>query len=212
MRTGCKNAAAFAHGDTHRRASREIRIAMRYLNRHIVFEITPGIVFFIVNYGWGLMWATAAVMAATVLFTFLGFKLEKRVPVFPIVTVILVLILGGAALLFADELFIKIKPTVGNILFGAALAASLLFRPCLLARALEGQVYLTEEGWKILTVLWVLFALVLAGGNEYMWRTQDTDTWVAFKASLAPISICGYIVITRITASNYWREPEKEGK
>ena len=85
-------------------------------------------------------------------------------------------------------------------------------RPCLLARALEGQVYLTQKGWKTLTVIWVLFALALAGVNEFMWRTQSTDTWVAFKASLAPVSICGYIFITRMTAARYWQEPEAAGR
>ena len=67
----------------------------RYLNRRIIFEIAPGIIFFIVNYRLGLMWATAAVMIATIVFTFLGIKVEKRIPVFPIVTIILVLTLGG---------------------------------------------------------------------------------------------------------------------
>jgi intracellular septation protein len=183
-------------------------LIQRYLNRHILFEIAPGIFFLIVNYGWGLIWATAAVMVATVVFTFLGIKIEQRVPVFPIVTVMLVLTLGGATLLFEEELFIKLKPTVGNFLFATALGVGMLLRPCLLARALEGQVYLTKKGWNVLTIIWVLFALILAGANEVMWRTQETDTWVAFKASLTPISIFGYIVITHIIASKYWQEPQ----
>jgi intracellular septation protein len=117
-----------------------MRFVKRYLNRHILFEIAPGFVFLIVNYSWGLMWATAAVMVATVVFTFLGIVIERRVPVFPIVTVLLVLILGGAALVFDDELFIKVKPTVGNCLFAVALIIGLVLHPSLLARALEGQV------------------------------------------------------------------------
>lgn len=92
-----------------------MNIVKRYLNRHILFEIAPGIVFFIVNYNWGLMWATVAVMVATVGFMFLGIVFEHRVPVFPIVMVLLVLTLGGVALVFDDELFIKIKPNAGNL-------------------------------------------------------------------------------------------------
>ncbi len=182
--------------------------AERYLNRHILFEIAPGIIFFIVNYKWNLTIATVAVIIATLVFTISGFLIERRIPVFPIVTVILVLLLGGATLIFDDALFIKIKPTIGNLLFALTLLIGLLIRPSLLARALEGQVYLTERGWKVLTMRWVFFAIILACANELMWRTQDTDTWVAFKASLAPVSILVYITITRFAAKTYWQEQE----
>jgi intracellular septation protein len=40
---------------------------------------------------------------------------------------------------------------------------------------------LTEEGWRILTVRWALFFLLLAVLNEVLWRCFSTDTWVAFK-------------------------------
>jgi intracellular septation protein len=40
---------------------------------------------------------------------------------------------------------------------------------------------LTPEGWRKLTLRWALFFLVLAVLNEIVWRTQTTDTWVAFK-------------------------------
>ena len=188
-----------------------MRVVERYLNRHILFEIAPGIIFLIVNYAWDLMIATAAVIIATVVFTFFGFLVERRIPVFPIVTVLLVLMLGGAALVFKDAMFIKIKPTIGNFLFAAMLISGLLLRPSLLARALEGQVSLTDKGWKVLTIRWVLFALAMACANELMWRTQTTDAWVAFKAGMTPTSIFAYIVITRFTAETYWQEPESDG-
>lgn len=152
--------------------------------------------------------ATAAVIIATVVFTFLGFLFERRIPVLPMVTVLLVLLLGGAALIFQDALFIKIKPTIGNFLFAATLLIGLRLRPCLLTRALEGQVYLTEKGWKVLTIRWVLFTPIMAGANELMWRTQTTDAWVAFKVAMPPTSILFYIVITRVTAQIYWQEPQ----
>ena len=41
--------------------------------------------------------------------------------------------------------------------------------------------HLTDEGWRKLTVRWAVFFLVLAALNEIVWRTQSTDTWVAFK-------------------------------
>ena len=40
--------------------------AERYLNRHILFEIAPGAVFFAVNAGFGLRWASSAVIVASI--------------------------------------------------------------------------------------------------------------------------------------------------
>ena len=138
--------------------------------------------------------------------------MERRIPEFPIVTVILVLLLGGATLILNDALFIKIKPTIGNLVFALTLLVGLCIRPGLLARALEGQVHLTEKGWKARTIRWVFFAIILACANEFVWRTQGTDTWVAFKASLAPVSIFAYITITRLTAETHWQEQENGAK
>lgn len=177
-----------------------------YLNRQLFLEFAPSIIFFIVNFGWGIMWATAGVILAAIVCTVLGVFLEKRVPVFPAVSVILVLLLGGATLIFQDETFIKIKSTISILLFASALAFGLLLRPTLLARALEGQVYLSDLGWKVLTFRWTTFAIMLAALNEIIWRTQSTDMWVTFNTVLTPISIVGYIAITRFTAPAYWLE------
>ena len=181
----------------------------RYLNKHIFFEIAPVLVFFLVSNTWGMKAAIIAIMVATVLFTFIGFYLEQKIPVFPIVTLVLVLSLGGAALVFDNPEFIKIKPTIGLCLFGIIILAGLRLRPSLLARALEGQVYLSEKGWQVLTIRWVAFSLFLAIANEFVWRTQSTGTWVSFKTILSIFSVIGFIIITRLTAPKYWLEPEQ---
>ncbi len=69
----------------------------RYLNKHILFEIAPVLIFFITNSIWGLTYAIVAIMFASVLFTFLSVFIESKVPVFPIVTLISVLLLGGGS-------------------------------------------------------------------------------------------------------------------
>jgi intracellular septation protein len=176
----------------------------RYLNRHIVLELLPAAVFFIVNFGWGLMVATAAVMIAALTTTVLGLYWEKKVPVLAVVTLAMVLALGGAGLIFENETFIKIKPTVGKCLFAGTLAIGLLFQPSFLARALSTRLNLSKRGWVVLTWCWIAFALSLAVVNEIVWRSLPTDTWVAITTATAPLSILGYIIITRLLAPPYW--------
>jgi intracellular septation protein len=45
----------------------------------------------------------------------------------------------------------------------------------------DNAMALTERGWRVLTLRWAAFFLVLAALNEIVWRTQSTDVWVAFK-------------------------------
>ena len=177
----------------------------RYLNRQILLELSPTAVFFVVNYGWGLMPATAAVMAATFAAVGIGLALEGRVPTIAVVTLVIVLVLGGASLAFDSEVFIKIRPTVGNGLFAAALAAGLFFRPSFLVRALGRQLKLSDTGWRVLTLCWIGLALSLALLNEFVWRAMDTDTWVTFKTVLAPAAIACYVAITNLIARRYWQ-------
>lgn len=184
----------------------------RYLNRQILLELSPTAVFFVVNYGWGLMPATAAVMAATFAAVGIGLALEGRVPTIAVVTLVIVLVLGGASLVFDSEVFIKIRPTVGNGLFAAALAAGLFFRPSFLVRALGRQLKLSDTGWRVLTLCWIGLALSLALLNEFVWRAMDTDTWVTFKTLLAPAAIACYVAITNLVARRYWQAKADDGR
>ncbi len=51
----------------------------------------------------------------------------------------------------------------------------------MLKLVLDSVFDLTDEGWRCLTWRWAFFFFVLAALNEIVWRTQTTDTWVAFK-------------------------------
>lgn len=145
-----------------------------------------------------------ALMISTVLAVGLGLLLEKRMPVFPLISLFLVVTLGGSVLLFENEIFVKMKPTIGKALFALILLVGLVMKRGLLERALEGQLYLSRRGWQVLTIRWIIIALGFALSNEVCWRWLDTDSWIAFNAFVMPFSIVAYMAITRITARRYW--------
>ena len=68
------------------------------------------------------------------------------------------------------------------MLFAGVLLGGLVFRKPLLDIVFDQMFNLTDEGWRKLTLRWVLFFLALAVANEIVWRTQTTDFWVGFKA------------------------------
>ncbi|GBD49198.1 septation protein A [Methylopila sp. Yamaguchi] len=144
-------------------------------------ELGPLVVFFIANNRTDLFTATAAFMVATVVSLVLSWTLMRRLPIMPLVSGAVVLIFGGLTLFLQDELFIKLKPTIVNLLFAGALFAGLAMGKPLLAIVFDQAFRLTHEGWTKLTWRWAFFFVALAVLNEVVWRTQTTDFWVAFK-------------------------------
>jgi intracellular septation protein len=144
-------------------------------------ELGPLVIFFAANSRAGLFWATGVFMAATAISLIASWILIRRIPIMPLVTGVVVLIFGGLTLYLQDELFIKLKPTIVNVLFGSALLAGLAFGKSLLAVVFEAAFDLTQEGWRKLTFRWAIFFLFLAVLNEVIWRNFSTDFWVAFK-------------------------------
>jgi len=162
----------------------------------LVLELGPLVVFFFVNakgaalierFGWQDMFpqpiflATAVFMVVMLASIAASWVLTRHLAIMPLITGIVVLVMGGLTLWLQDDTFIKIKPTIVNVFFGGALLIGLAFGRSLLAYVFDAAFALDEDGWRKLTLRWGVFFLVLAGLNEIVWRTQSTDVWVAFK-------------------------------
>ncbi len=142
----------------------------------------PLAIFFVAYVGAGLMAATAAVIAASLIALALAWTIQRRVPLIPLLTAAVVAVFGGLTLWLHDETFIKMKPTIIQALFAAILLGGLaLDRPLL--KPLLGRMMppLSDLAWRRFTLRYALFFIAMAALNEVVWRTQSTDVWVAFK-------------------------------
>jgi intracellular septation protein len=156
----------------------------------LALELGPLVVFFLANARGDLFIATGAFMAATVVALSASWILMRRLPVMPLVSGAVVLVFGGLTLALQDELFIKLKPTIVNLLFASALFGGLAFGKPLLAIVFDQAFDLRHEGWMKLSFRWACFFVLLAALNEIVWRTQTTDFWVAFKVwGIMPITM-----------------------
>jgi intracellular septation protein len=144
-------------------------------------EYGPVVLFFIVLKIWGLMPATAVLIVASVLAVSFGYIRERRLAWAPVVTTVIVVIFGGLTLIFKDETFIKMKPTVVYILFAVSLWVGLLLKKPLLERLIGGGLKMDHAGWRKLEGRYAVFCAVMAILNEIVWRTQTTDIWGDFK-------------------------------
>ena len=145
-------------------------------------EFGPIAVFFLMNAQYGIFHATAAFMAATAIAIPIAWKMDGKIPVMPIVVGIFVLFFGSLTLIFHDDTFIKLKPTIVNLLFASILIVSkTYFKKNILKLVLGSAFKLSEKGWNILNTRWTYFFIFLAILNEIVWRTQPETTWVNFK-------------------------------
>lgn len=147
----------------------------------LVLELGPLVVFFLLNYKAGIFAATAGFMVATVISLTLSKVLLGKIAIMPLVTGVFVLVFGGLTLYLADDLFIKLKPTIVNCIFGSILLGGLAFKVPLLKPLLGDAFPLDDEGWVKMTFRWGLFFFFLALVNEVVWRNFSTDVWVNFK-------------------------------
>ncbi len=141
----------------------------------------PLIVFFVAYVRYDLMGATAALMAATAVALALSLVVARRVPMMPVITAVIVGIFGGLTLWLNDETFIKLKPTIIQGLISVVLLGGLVFGKPLLRPVMGTAWPMDDVGWRRLTVRFGCFFAAMAVVNEIVWRTQSTDTWVAFK-------------------------------
>jgi intracellular septation protein len=142
----------------------------------------PLAVFFASYVTLGLMAATAALIAASLIALLLAWRLERRVPLVPLITAAIVVVFGGLTLWLQDETFIKMKPTIVQAMFALILLGGLAFGRSLLKPLLGPMMPpMSDRAWRQLTLRYALFFLAMAGLNELVWRTQSTDFWVTFK-------------------------------
>ena len=127
---------------------------------------------------------------ATLISLAIVYFLEKRIPMMPLISGILISVFGGLTIYFDNKIFFYMKPTIINILFASILFFGKYFTQKPLLKILfQNALDLEDEGWKKLNYRWISFFVFVAVLNEIVWRTQSEAFWVNFKVwGLLPIS------------------------
>ena len=157
------------------------------MNRSLLKFITdygPLLIFFIIYYkgGKNLTLAIPPFIIATLLALILAYFVEKKIAFIPLMGGILITFFGGLTIYFNNPIFLYMKPTIINLLFGFALIFGKFFsKEPLLKKFLGNSIKLENEGWEKLSIRWIFFFFFLAILNECVWRTQTEEFWVNFK-------------------------------
>lgn len=156
----------------------------------LAIDLGPLLIFFAVYLSLGIYWATGVLMAATLASMLASRLLLGHVSTTLVVTSVLVLLFGAMTFWFQDPRFIKMKPTIVNLIFAAVLLIGLLTRRSFLQLLLGQAFQLTEAGWRQLTYRWAGFFVAMAALNEIVWRNFSETTWASFKVfGILPLTI-----------------------
>jgi intracellular septation protein len=148
-----------------------------------MLEYGPLILFFLVNIKFGIYWGTAALVISTVVVLAVLWVRDRYIPKLLAFGCAAVVFFGALTLIFNDDTFIKIKPTVVSLIIAAGfLGGHFMGRSPV--KAIMGNTAafnLPDRVWRRLTLLWVGMFVTIAVANEIAWRTLSTDDWVTFK-------------------------------
>jgi len=156
-----------------------------------------------------ILLATAVAILATI--GQIGWLLARRKPVDNMlwVSLVIIVLFGGATIYFHDEQFIKLKPTVLYWCFALVLLASPLLLKKNLMKALMGkQLSLPENVWSRLNLAWGLFFSLMGGLNLYIAFSFPLAFWVNFKLFGFLGLMIVFVVLQSIYLSRHMKEAE----
>jgi intracellular septation protein len=148
----------------------------------LLTDFLPIALFFITFKLAGIYVATGVAIAATLLqIGWLYFR-NGKVEAMQWVSLVIIVLFGGATLVFHDDTFIKWKPTVLYWLMGGALALGhLVLKRNFLQSLMGSQLALPEAVWLRLLWAWTGFFVLMGVLNLWVAFNFSTDTWVNFK-------------------------------
>ncbi|MBJ7536756.1 septation protein A [Marinomonas transparens] len=149
----------------------------------ILFDFLPIVIFFVVYKMTGdIILATAVLIPAAILQVGYTWLKYKKVEKMHLVSLILIILLGGATVLMGDGDFIKWKPTIVNGLFAIVFFGSqFIGERNIIQRMMGDKLELPFKVWRTLNLAWVGFFIVSGLTNLYVAFTYSEEIWVDFK-------------------------------
>ncbi len=156
-------------------------------------DFGPLLIFFVVYFksGNNLKAAITPFIIATIIALAMVYFTERKIPIIPLMSAVLIIFFGGLTLYFDNKTFFYYKPTIINLLFAGVLYFGKYFteRP-LLKIFFNNALNLQDEGWKKLNIRWIIFFIFVAVLNAIVVETQSEVFWVNFKVwGLLPITL-----------------------
>ncbi|VAW95338.1 Intracellular septation protein IspA [hydrothermal vent metagenome] len=184
-----------------------------------LFDFFPVVLFFIIfksyeNQVDGMIAATAALMAATFMQIAYNWLRHKKIEKMHIITLVLVIIFGGATIYFKEPQFLIWKVTIANWLFAIVFYASHFIgnKTPIVKRMMQANISMPDSAWQRLSLSWVLFFVLTGIINLLVAHFFDFDTWVDFKLFGILGLTLAFVVVQGVFLTKYINEEDTKTK
>jgi intracellular septation protein len=152
--------------------------------KKFLFDLFPLILFFLAFKFSDIFTATAVAIVAGIV-QFIWLKATGRaIEATHWINLTVIIVFGGATLLFHNDAFIKWKPTVLYWLFASiVLVGKWVFKRNLIQKVMSTQIDMPENVWDKLSLSWAVFFILSGALNLYVaFSGYFTESqWVNFK-------------------------------
>lgn len=178
----------------------------------ILFDLFPVILFFIAYKMYDIYIATGVAIVATIVQVGYLYARYRKVEKIHLITLALIVILGGATILLQDEAFIAWKPTIVNWGFAAVFLAShyMFGNKPIVRRMMEGLIQMPDPIWMRLSYMWIAFFVFSGVINLWVYYNFSLDAWVNFKLFGLMGLTFAFILIQGLYISRYTQQDETE--
>jgi len=129
-----------------------------------------------------MFFATLVIILATLLQNIVHYFVYRTFEKMHLISLGLLIILGGATIIMKDAQLLVWKVTVLNWLFALVFLGSQFFGEKTVVERLMGQAFRASQSlWKGLNIAWVIFFILIGIVNLYVFFQWGEDSWVNFK-------------------------------
>jgi len=148
----------------------------------ILVDFFPIVLFFAAYKLGDIYMATLAAMVGAVIQVGYTWFRTRKVETMHLVSLVLIVVFGGATWFLKDPNFIKWKPTVLNWLFAVVfLGSQWIGREPIIQRMMGSQIELPSAIWRRLNLAWTVYFVVIGAINLYVAFNYEESVWVNFK-------------------------------
>jgi len=173
----------------------------------LLYDFLPIVLFFIVYKLSNIYMATAAAMIMTLLQVSIYRIRHHKFDQLQFITLVLIMVLGGATLILHKPIFIKWKPSAIYWVFALIfLGSHFIGKKTVIQYLMGSKIELPSIAWSRLNFSWAIFFLLMGFLNIYVVYHYSTNTWVNFKL----FGILGLTVVFMLLQAFYLAKYLKE--